>query len=325
MKSISQKNKDNVKSFLNLYEYIYDLKNNHPNHKLKDKHKVLGFEKRHSQISKNFLTLQMNMDLQRSLLQGKKSSGRKSSYGRSILLSLPNDIKLKEEDYKRIRDLILIKLINFLSGEYGLNYSKEQRDRFITNYILSTVHIQNNNDHLNILVPNVMIDFNNNNKLIRVDLGKRKVSYFIKKSLNFIMLNYFNQNYLDYKIKSHKEIKKQNSQYTYKLKEVEQKKEDLQSQIKNIKYLFENTNEDILKIQKRVDIYLNRMETSIQEKNETKFEKNKDLVLKNIEKLKSEMLKDISKNETKPDLSIFEKIKTELNNKSYNKGMDLKR
>lgn len=325
MKSISQKNKDNVKSFLNLYEYIYDLKNNHPNHKLKDQHKVLGFEKRHSQISKNFLTLQMNMDLQRSLLQGKKSSGRKSSYGRSILLSLPNDIKLKEDDYKRIRDLILIKLINFLSGEYGLNYSKEQRDRFITNYILSTVHIQNNNDHLNILVPNVMIDFNNNNKLIRVDLGKRKVSYFIKKSLNFIMLNYFNQNYLDYKIKSHKETKRQNSQYTYKLKEVEQKKEDLQSQIKNMKYLFENTNEDILKIQKRVDIYLNRMETSIQEKNETKFEKNKDLVLKNIEKLKSEMSKDISKNETKPDLSIFEKIKTELNNKSYNKGMDLKR
>lgn len=325
MKSISQKNKDNVKSFLNLYEYIYDLKNNHPNHNLKDQHKVLGFEKRHSQISKNFLTLQMNMDLQRSLLQGKKSSGRKSSYGRSILLSLPNDIKLKEDDYKRIRDLILIKLINFLSGEYGLNYSKEQRDRFITNYILSTVHIQNNNDHLNILVPNVMIDFNNNNKLIRVDLGKRKVSYFIKKSLNFIMLNYFNQNYLDYKIKSHKETKKQNSQYTYKLKEVEQKKEDLQSQIKNMKYLFENTNEDILKIQKRVDIYLNRMETSIQEKNETKFEKNKDLVLKNIEKLKSEMSKDISKNETKPDLSIFEKIKTELNNKSYNKGMDLKR
>ena len=325
MKSISQKNKDNVKSFLNLYEYIYDLKNNHPNHKLKDQHKVLGFEKRHSQISKNFLTLQMNMDLQRSLLQGKKSSGRKSSYGRSILLSLPKNIKLKEDDYKRIRDLILIKLINFLSVEYGLNYSKEQRDKYITNYILSTIHIQNNNDHLNILVPNVMIDFNNNNKLIRVDLGKRKVSYFIKKSLNFIMLNYFNQNYLDYKIKSHKETKKQNSQYTYKLKEVEEKKEDLQSQIKNMKYLFENTNEDILKIQKRVDIYLNRMETSIQEKNETKFEKNKDLVLKNIEKLKSEMSKDISKNETKPDLSIFEKIKIELNNKSYNKGMDLKR
>jgi hypothetical protein len=317
MKNISQKNKDNVKSFLNLYEYIYDLKNQHPNHNFKHNHKVVGFEDRHPQISKNFLTLQMNMDLQKSLLQGKKSSGRKSGYGRSILLSLPNSIKLKEEDYKRIRDLILIKLINFLSGEYGLNYSKEQRDRFITNYILSTLHIQNNNDHLNILVPNVMIDYNNNNKLLRVDLGKRSVSYFIKKSFNYIMLNYFNQNYLDYEIKSHKETKKLNSQYTHKLKEVEERKEDLDYQIKNMKSLFDITNENILKLQKRVDIYLNRMDTSILEKDQDKFEKNRDLVLKNLQKIKEELQKDYSKQEIKPDLSMFDKIKIELENKSY--------
>lgn len=325
MKSINQKNKDNLKSFLNLYEYIYDLKNTHPNHNLKQQHKVIGFENRHSQISKNFLTLQMKMDLQRSLLKGKKSSGRKSSYGKSILLSLPKNIKLKEEDYKRIRDLILIKLINFLSVEYGLNYSKEQRDRFITNYILSSVHIQNNNDHLNILVPNVMIDYNNQNKLIRVDLGKRNISYHIKKSFNFIMLNYFNKNYLDYEIKSHKISKKLNTQYNHKLKEVEEKKEDLQSQIKNMENLFNMTNENINKLQKRIDIYINRMDTSIQEKDKTKFDKNKDLVLKNLKKMKEEFEKKTENQDTSFDLSEFEKLKSRFENKTYNNYIDLKR
>ena len=114
MKSISQKNKDNVKSFLNLYEYIYDLKNQHPNHNLKECHKVVGFEDRHPQISKNFLNLQMKIDIEKNfLISGKKASGRKSSYGKSILLSLPSSIQLEEKDYKRIRDLILIRLLNF--------------------------------------------------------------------------------------------------------------------------------------------------------------------------------------------------------------------
>ncbi|CAM4312515.1 hypothetical protein [Arcobacter suis] len=316
MKSIQGK-KDNLKGFLNLYHYIYDIKNQHPNHNLKDNHKVIGFEDRDTLISKNFVNLQMKIDLEKSFLQGKKSCGRKSSYGKSILLSLPTEIKLSQENYKRIRDLILIKLITFLSNEYKLNYSKEQRDRYINNYILSSVHIQNNNDHLNILVPNVMIDYNNNNKLLRVDLGKRRVSYFIKKSFNYIMLNYFNQNYLEYEIKSHKETKKLNSLYTNKLKEVEEKKEDLNYQIKNMKSLFDITNENILKLQKRVDIYLNRMDTSILEKDQDKFEKNRDLVLKNLQKIKEELQKDYSKQEIKPDLSMFDKIKIELENKSY--------
>ena len=318
MKSISQKNKDNVKSFLNLYEYIYDLKNQHPNHNLKEFHKVIGFEDRHPQISKNFLNLQMKIDIEKNFLIGKKASGRKSSYGKSILLSLPSSIQLEEEDYKKIRDLILIKLVNFISSEYKLNYDKSQRDRFINNYILSTAHLQNSNNHINILVPNVFIDYNNENKLIRVDLGKRKVSYFIKKSFNYIMLNYFNKNYLDYEIKSHKETKKLNSQYNYKLKQVEEQKEDLTHQISNMKNLFNLTNENLTKLQKRVDIYLNRMDTAIEE-HKDKFEKNKELVQSNIERIKNELIqKDYSKQEIKPDLlSIFDKIKIELENKSY--------
>lgn len=312
MKSISQKNKDNVKSFLNLYEYIYDLKNQHPNHNLKEFHKVVGFEDKAPQICKNFLTLQMNMDLQKSLLQGgKKSCGRKSSYGKSILLSLPSSIQLEEKDYKRIRDLILIKLVNFISSEYKLNYDKSQRDRFINNYILSTAHLQNSNNHINILVPNVFIDYNNENKLLRVDLGKRKLSYFVKQSFNYIMLQYFNNNYLDYEIQAHK-ISKKTNLYSYKLKQ------DLINQISNMKNLFNLTNENLTKLQKRVDIYLNRMDTAIQEQNKEKFEKNKELIERNLEKIKEELQKDYSKQEIKPDLlSIFDKIKIELENKSY--------
>jgi hypothetical protein len=320
MKSISQKNKDNVKSFLNLYEYIYDLKNQHPNHNLKEFHKVIGFEDRHPQISKNFLNLQMKIDIEKNFLIGKKASGRKSSYGKSILLSLPSSIQLEEkEDYKRIRDLILIRLVNFISAEYKLNYDKSQRDRFINNYILSTAHLQNSNNHINILVPNVFIDYKNENKLIRVDLGKRRFSYFVKQSFNYIMLQYFNNNYLDYKIQAHKETKKINSQFNYKLKQLEEQKEDLTHQISNMKNLFNLTNENLTKLQKRVDIYLNRMDTAIEEQDKIKFEKNKELVQSNIERIKNELIqKDYSKQEIKPDLlSIFDKIKIELENKSY--------
>ncbi|QKF76352.1 hypothetical protein [Arcobacter defluvii] len=320
MKSISQKNKDNVKSFLNLYEYIYDLKNQHPNHNLKEFHKVVGFEDRHPQISKNFLNLQMKIDIEKNfLISGKKASGRKSSYGKSILLSLPSSIQLEEKDYKRIRDLILIRLVNFISSEYKLNYDKSQRDRFINNYILSTAHLQNSNNHINILVPNVFIDYKNENKLLRIDLGKRRFSYFIKQSFNYIMLQYFNNNYLDYEIQAHNKIsKKTNSQYYYKLKQVEEQKQDLTHQISNMKNLFNLTNENFTKLQKRVDIYLNRMDTAIQEQNKEKFEKNKELIERNLEKIKEELQKDYSKTPSKPDLlSIFDKIKIELENKSY--------
>jgi hypothetical protein len=326
MKSINQKNKDNVKSFLNLYEYIYDLKNQHPNHNLKEFHKVVGFEDRHPQISKNFLNLQMKIDIEKSFLIGKKASGRKSSYGKSILLSLPSSIQLEEKDYKRIRDLILIRLVNFISSEYKLNYDKSQRDKFINNYILSTAHLQNSNNHINILVPNVFIDYNNENKLLRVDLGKRKVSYFIKKSFNHIMINCFNQNYLNYVIKSHEITKRTNSEYNYKLKNVELQKKDLTHHISNIKDLFTDTKEDLSKLQKRLDIYLNRMDTAIQEQDKIKFEKNKELVQSNIERIKNELIqKDYSKQEIKPDLSIFEKIKLEMENKSYINSITLKR
>ena len=319
MKSISQKNKDNVKSFLNLYEYIYDLKNQHPNHNLKEFHKVVGFEDRHPQISKNFLNLQMKIDIEKNFLIGKKASGRKSSYGKSILLSLPSSIQLEEKDYKRIRDLILIRLVNFISAEYKLNYDKSQRDRFINNYILSTAHLQNSNNHINILVPNVFINYNNENKLIRVDLGKRRFSYFVKQSFNYIMLQYFNNNYLDYEIQAHKISKKKNSQFNYKLIQLEEQKKDLTHQISNMKNLFNLTNENLTKLQKRVDIYLNRMDTAIEEQNKDKFEKNKELVQSNIERIKNELIqKDYSKQEIKPDLlSIFDKIKIELENKSY--------
>lgn len=324
MKSINEKNKDNLKSFLNLYNYIYDIKNQHPNHSMKDYHKVLEFEKNHSQISKNFASLQMKMDIQRTFQKGRKASGRKSSFGKSILLSLPNEVKLNEEDYKKIRDLILIRLVNFISKEYNLNYTKQQRDRYITNYILSTAHLQNSNNHINILVPNVFIDYNNKNQLVRVDLGKRKVSYFIKQSFNYIMHQYFNKSILDYKIKSNKETKKTNSQYSYKLKQVEEQKKDLKLQISNMKSLFTFTNENLTKLQKRVDIYLNRMDTAIEEKNQEKFEKNKELVQKNMEKIKSELQKNINVNQ-KPNLDKFEKIKSELAQKSYNISKDLKR
>lgn len=320
MKSIKGKNgSNNFKGLLSLYDYIYDLKNKHPNHSDKKYHNVVGFEKESNRrsILRNYLNIQQQMDLIHSLQEGKKSCGRKSSYGSSLMLSLPSIIKLENKDYKTIRDLILIKLVMFLSNEYNLNYTKEQRNKYINNYILSSVHIQNNNDHINILIPNVMVDYNNSNKLVRTNLGKKKISFFIKNTFNKIMLDRFQTNYLDYEIKSHEIQKKKNTQYNHKLNEVEQQKQDLQTQIKEVSFLFENTNETIQKLNKRVSIYLNRMDTSILENDKNKFDKNEKLVSSNIDKIKKELEKLPTQNE---DLNVnrFDKIKQELLNKSYN-------
>ena len=93
-----------------------------------------------------------------------------------------------------------------------------------------------------------------------------------------------------------------------------------------MKNLFNLNNENLTKLQKRLDIYLNRMDTAIQEQDKIKFEKNKELVQSNIERIKNELIqKDYSKQEIKPDLSIFEKIKLEMENKSYINSITLKR
>lgn len=322
IKSIKGKNNNNVNGVLNLYNYIYDTENSHPNHK-KINHKVIGFEQQHKTIVKNFLSLQQRMDVIHSLKSGKKSCGRKSSYGSSILLSFPKELNLKMENYKKIRDLILIKLIEFLSKEYNLNYTKQDRDKYITTYILSSLHLDNS-PHINIMIPNVIIDFQFNT-LVRTNLGQKKVSYFLKNCLNGILLERFNKNHLDYQIKSHQLSKKTNTIYSYKLKEVEEKKSDLETQIRHMKNIFDNKNKYIDKIQKRVDIYLNRMNTAIEQQDQPKFEKNKELVLKNLQKIKQEFEKK-TQNEDKPfDIEKIENLKTKFQNKSYNNYKDLKR
>ena len=319
MKSIQSKGDNNLKGLLSLYNYIYDINNTHSNHQHKG-HKVVGFEKvdNRDKILKNFANIQQKMDLNHSLKQGKKASGRKSSYGSSILLSLPNEIQLEDKDYKKIRNLILIKLVDLISKEYNLNYTVEQRNKYITNYILSTVHLQpNSNNHINILIPNVFIDYNNKNQFIRTNLGKKKISYSIKNNFNSIMLNHFNENYLNYKIKEHtKKISKNKvSQYSHKLQQVEEQKQTLKQRIEQINT---NTNESIKKIEKRVSTYLLRMNTAVNEQDKSKFEKNKILVDKNIDKIKQE-LATISIEESRqqePNILQFEKIKKELE-KSY--------
>lgn len=313
MKSIQSKSNENLKGLLSLYNYIYDITNTHSNHQHKG-HQVVGFEKvdNRDKILRNFANIQQKMDLNHSLKQGKKASGRKSSYGSSILLSLPNEIQLENKDYKKIRDLILIKLIDFISQEYDLNYTVEQKNKYISNYILSTVHLQpNSNNHINILIPNVFIDYNDNNQLIRANLGKKKISYSIKQNFNSIMLNHFNKDYLDYKIKEHtkKVSKNKVSQYSHKIKQAEQQ----------IKDFTQYTTQTIAKLEKRVITYLNRMNTAIEEHNQEKFYKNKQLVEKNISKIKEELENINNPNNPKSDFDIskFDKIKNELSKKDF--------
>jgi len=166
--------------FINLADYIHnDMHHNHD----KMGHTIISYNEKHiDTVMRNYLSIQQRLDNEK-LLNG--VAGRKASYGKSLVLSFPPDISLTDTQYKEINDIYIKSIVKFISKENGLNYTDKQVDKFAGMFILSSLHKQkNSNDHLNFIIPNVFRDYNNNNQLKRIDLGKKKYSYFLKKLIN---------------------------------------------------------------------------------------------------------------------------------------------
>lgn len=292
--------KGGAAGLINIADYIYNDKHkNHINHG----HEIVAFEAGNSEkILQNILHIQQSKENETLL---KRKGGRPASFGKSLLVSFPPEIKLSDESYRLLKDKLVDKFIKFISDNNNLNYTTEQVAYVKRSFIISSVHKQkNNNDHLNIIIPNVFLDLNKNKSLKRVDLGKKMYSHFLKIITNSLLLN-MGHNYLDYQIKRQRNNKNHKNKLSYTI-------EQLQEVFKEMDFLKDVSS----KLEKRITIYMQRMQSAIEEKNEEKFQTN--LSLANISYNK---LKELVNEEHMEKLAKFETLKKSITeNKPTNLG-----
>ncbi len=279
--------------FINIADYIYN--DNHYNHDKKG-HSIISYNEKYiDTVMRNYLSLQQRFDNEKII---KGVAGRKASYGKSLVLSFPPNISLTDTQYKEINDIYIKSIVKFISEENGLNYTDKQIDRFTSMFILSSLHKQDNsNDHLNMILPNVFIDYNSNNQLKRIDLGKKKYSYFLKKLINKVMLDRFSINYLDYQIQNQRNTKKRKNIIHHtkdKLNEQLQTQKILSDQLEREIEKNEELNKQLNKLIKRMEIYSKRAKEELQKDKEEqdlkRLEKNQQLYEKS--KNKYDMLRE---------------------------------
>lgn len=302
--------KNNAVGVVNLSDYINN--NQHSNHK-KDGHAIISFNQDRELILRNHLSIQQRAD-NLKMIRGR--AGRKSSFGKSLVLSLPKTIKLSNEDWKLINNRYIFELVSFISKENSLNYSNEQIKKYSHNFIQSALHKQtNDNDHLHLLVPNVFIDYNKNNSLKRIDLGKLKYSHFSKNLINKIMLDKFSINVLAYQVEDTRKSRNRKNRIHHTQDKLNQQLNQSTKDIENLQTLFQEL--DFVKsvsekLSKNINIYIGRMKTATEEFDQKKFTKNLDYANKSYNKLKN-----LVEEENLSKLSKFEELKKIIeNNKS---------
>ena len=306
--------KNGATGLINSVDYVFD--NTHDNHK-KIGHEIISYEGSGSErILKNILKIQQRKDIEIKLA---RKGGRTASYGKNLLVSFPTEIKLTDEEYKQIKDKLIYELVKFISQENNLKYTNKQIKYIARNFILSSLHKQDSsrNDHLNFVMGNVFLELNNDKKLKRIDLGKKKYSSFLKITTNKVLLKY-GHNYLDYQIKSQRQNRSRKNKLPHtidKLNDIIEKSvqeiDKLQSMFREMTFLKDTS----LKLEKRINTYMNRMRTALEEKDDVKYDTNLYLASKSYNKL-AEMV-DSDKNLEK--LSKFEELKKSIEDKKLNK------
>ena len=306
--------KGGATGLINSVDYIFD--NNHDNHK-KEGHEIVAYEgiKNSHTILKNILLQQQKKDVEVKLA---RKGGRTASFGKNLLVSFPSEIKLTDSEYKQISNKLIYELINFISINNDLKYTDEQIKYIQRNFILSSLHRQDKkrNDHLNFVMGNVFLDLNNDRKLKRIDLGKKMYSQFLKNTTNRVLLEY-GQNYLDYQIKSQRKARSRKNKLPHTIDKLNEVIDTSLQEVQELQKLFKEMSflQDIsLKLKKRIDNYLNRMATALEENDTSKFNKNKILADKSYNKLQELATSE----EHKKKMSRFEELKKSIEAKQQN-------
>ncbi len=301
--------KNGKKGLLTYLNYLHN--DNHSNH-LKNGHKIINIHNNSWQNVFSNIVSKIQKRETEKILRGK--GGRTASkYGQSITLNIPHI--LEDKNLKDIADKIVFEFYKQIHSKEKLFYKKGEWSKFKNDLLYYNVHQQPSGSKTQF---NFILSEHIGDK--KLDLSQKKYSYLFK-TISSEILKEYGYDINNYTIqKTHKQnnntkIYKQNKLDNL-LDNVEKQKQTLKQQIEQINT---NTNETIKKLEKRVSTYLLRMDTAIEEQNQDKFDKNKLLVDKNIEKLKQSLIT-TTKTDTvlaSPNISQFEKIKKELE-KSYN-------
>lgn len=322
-----------IKDLIKTTDYITDRNDTHLNH-TSDNHKTIVFDNQ-SDVDRKLKNIINIANFHTTRIKLNRKGGKPSSPATSIMISIPEiigDKKISIEDIKKLHNIMIRDEVSKLNEIYKLNFTPQEEKKFINMYVISSIHFKDNNPHINIIIPSVVETFKDTIKdnqkvrardnIVKLRLGLKKFSYQTKLLVekNMFKLGY---SLTDYVIKKVRKNKKLNPMASMK----QDIKEEKNKQLKITNNLEEVANQSLLefqqlqhifkemeflkevseKLKKRIDIYLNRMATALEENDKEKFDKNKALADKSYNKL-SELVSE----EHKEKLSRFEELKKSI-------------
>lgn len=256
----------------------------HSNHR-KSGHIIVNM-KSWQRVASNIIAQTEQQNIQR-LLRRKK--GRKSSKtGHSITLNVPH--KIDSDTAKRIMNRLLWEYMKAINEHENLNMDKEQIKQHVKDFIFYNIHIQPSGSKTQFNF--VMSEYINNKKL---DLSKRKYSHIFKLMSNEVLKEFgFDHTFYQIKQSEKKVAKKRQTIKQYKSAHLDEQLKDVQFQkefeIKRLKEQFESYLDSLdVKIQKRLNTYMKRIDDASKDNNREKFDKYAKLVDKALKKASMEV------------------------------------
>ena len=326
-----------IKDLIKITDYITDRHDTHTNHN-SDNHKTIVFDNQ-LEIDRKLKNIINIANFHTTRIKLNRKGGKPSSPATSIMISIPEiigDKKISLKDITKLHNIMIKDTVSKLNEIYKLNFTKNEEAKFIKDYVVSSIHYKDNNPHINIILPSVVKTFTTIkkednkkyrtvDKILKLRLGLRKFSFHTKLLVEQNMLK-MGYSLSDYVIKKVRENKKLNPMASIKqdIKQEREKQEQISNQlqkqnnqllleVQQLQELFQDMEfmkDTSQKLVKRINVYLNRMQTAISEQNIEKFNKNQKYVEDNYNKL-SELVSEENKNK----LSKFEALKKSIQDK----------
>nr|WP_321267749.1 hypothetical protein [uncultured Sulfurimonas sp.] len=322
-----------INDLIKITDYITDRNDTHLNHS-SDNHKTIVFDDQ-TDVDRKLRNIINISNFHTTRIKLNRKGGKPSSPATSIMISLPEiigDKKISLDDIKKLHHSMIRDEVSKLNEIYKLNFTPQEEKKFINMYVISSIHFKDNNPHLNIIIPSVVETFKDTLKdnkkvrardnIVKLRLGLKKFSYQTKLLVekNMFKLGYSLTDYVIKKVRENKKLnpiasikqdikdeRKKQIQFTHNLEEENKNSilemQQLQQLFKEMEFL-KDTSE---KLHKRINNYLNRMATALQEDDTDKYIKNEELANKSYNKL-SELVNE----EHKEKMSKFEELKKSI-------------
>lgn len=259
-----------------LFKYLRYLNNDEsPSHTTQG-HRIINFGQEWQEVYQHMHFTVEQAQLNKRM-NGRRGGGNYRKYGHSITINFPFDVsddRLKSIGKKMLLQFFLeLKKFGELDG-----FSQSDWEYYQKHMCFWNVHKKQKGSKTQFNY--VLSEFVGNHKF---DFSKKKYS-FLMKNVSDRVLEDFGYRRSEYQVKEAKRGKRKKIS-EYKINQTLQRLNDYKDQI-------DVAVDDIsLKVQKRIQVYLNRMEKAIAERDQEKFDKNRELIEKNLAKVMEDKAK----------------------------------